>query len=103
MSSMEKLILGVASDILFFRDPDDSSFRITNLTKYINTSDDFEWGYAGTGPHCFAQNILYHFTKNFEYADEKKSLFVMDVITNLPRAGGRILATDILEWIRKNP
>lgn len=78
-------------------------------------SDDFEWGYGGSGPHELALNIIEVVLRREGYQGDTieldkgqlafnatwvlRSEFVRDYISQLPYMGGHIPYEVVKEWI----
>lgn len=74
----------------------------TNVQQTIvhHSPDGFEWGYYGSGPTDLALNIL------VQYVDVKLAMlyhekFRNDFIAKMPREGGIIKSSKILEWLKE--
>ena len=95
-----KMPPGTLEDLVFYRDPQSPLERYTNLKKVLDYSDDFEWGYGGSGPQCFSRNILYHYSGgNKKISDFFYKDFLKEVVSQLPKPGGTLSKNFILSWI----
>ena len=59
----------------------------------------FEWGYGGSGPADLALNILLAATGDRDFAASNHQAFKWRFVAALPREGGVIRGTDVLDWI----
>lgn len=75
----------------------------TNIEQKIcyHSPTGFEWGYGGSGPAELALNILYLFL-DFPRAWKLHQLFKWQVISNIPKWGGKIKVSIIKKWIKEN-
>ncbi len=95
---------GEYRDVIFFRDPNESFRKFSNVPYVIGTLADkgngYEWGYGGCGPTDFAANILMHFANHDEAVARAFHIEFRDqFLVNMPKPGGRIRKEDIFAFI----
>jgi hypothetical protein len=90
--------LDFTEDIVCWRD--DTGNPVTNVPRVIirHSPDGFEWGYGGSGPTDFALNIMLLFLDLVD-ADKIYQKFKGRFIANMPKQGGTIIRTDIINWM----
>ena len=98
---IEKLKPGEIKDVIGQENPNSFCDRKTNIPHVIRYSDDFAWGYNGSGPSDFALNILLHFT-NGDVAFSRKHCvnFREEIVSRLRTKSITIPAQHVLSWIR---
>jgi len=79
----------------------DGTSRQVNVPHLLlwHSPDGFEWGYGGSGPAEFALNILYRFTCDREFSEQRHQEFKWEFVAKLPREGGTIPGDTIRKWI----
>ena len=87
-------------DILLTRDQDGTPRTNIEHRLVYQSSDGFEWGYAGKGPAELALNILLCFT-DIHVAHKLHQQFKREVIVPMPYGGGTIRASRIRTWLAK--
>ena len=61
----------------------------------------FEWGYGGSGPADLALNILLSATGDRDFAAQHHQECKWRFVAALPREGGIIRGSDVVEWIAR--
>ena len=61
----------------------------------------FEWGYGGSGPADLSLNILLAATGDRDFAASHHQAFKWRFVAALPREGGTIRGSAIVEWIAR--
>lgn len=81
---------------------DDQGVALTNVPQVeaTHSPDGFEWGYGGSGPAEFAQNILRAFGLNQATAWRHHQHFKRDFIVSMPASGGAITITAVITWLQ---
>jgi hypothetical protein len=93
---------GELGDVVAIRDRYNTFDLSTNVPRVFKTSDRHAWGYSGAGPHDFALDILYHFTRGDEvFARYHCSQLVKEVVSKMPEPGQITPAKEILAWIEQ--
>lgn len=77
--------------------------NVSNVHKRFGLSQDISWGYAGTGPHDLALNVLFHFSdQNEEFARAFAGGFVEDVVQHLEQSvPQRIDGAFLTNWVNE--
>ena len=61
----------------------------------------FEWGYGGSGLANPALNILLAATGDRNFAASHHQTFKWRFVADMPREGGMIRGSDVVEWITR--
>lgn len=72
-----------------------------NIHHVVGHSEDFAWGYKGTGAFDLSLNVLLHYSGgNLEFAKEYAADFVTEVISELTeREATTLPASLIMSWV----
>lgn len=82
----------------------DDQGKLTELSigpsqKLFNHSEEFCWGYAGSGPAQLALALLLRYTKDEKFAVNYHQEFKFDVIASLPQKDFELDPERIKSWI----
>ncbi len=101
LETPQVLKAGETGDVVMWLDPEQVYRHRSNVPDALRLSDEFNWGYAGTGPCDFAENILFHFTQgNREFARKHRNGFVRDHLAALPmNQAAKIPEATVMAWI----
>ncbi len=94
---------GETGDVVMWLDPNEVYRHRSNVPDALRLSDEFNWGFMGTGPLDFADNILFHFTKgNREFSRKHRGEFVRDILAPLPMdQAARTPEAEVSTWIEE--
>ncbi len=83
-------------DVLLWRDRDGvAQADVPHVIRHSPTG--IEWGYGGSGPADLALSVLCRFTSR-ERAERLHQRFKHNVISTIPKQGGRIEAAFVMSW-----
>ena len=80
---------------------DGISIDIRESQRLVNQSQDFEWGYGGSGPAQTALAILLKVTGDVEKSKRNYQTFKWDVISGLNKGAFRLPVADVRAWVKE--